>query len=115
MNDGAFLDSSMASCKIRSQTPGEGEHQTSFPAIRIGDINGGGRAYLLVQNGDDELHLYEGIKESDLFADRQELEIAVPKAEYIWLEDLNNDGKQEEIPHHPSASEPNKVTVLFSQ
>ena len=39
----------------------------------------------------------------------------MPKAEYTWLVDLNEDGKQDILMHHPSTTDPHQVTVLIAR
>ena len=82
----------------------------------IGDVNGDRRSDLLVQQGRDELRVFLGVPGPDLFTRRpQKVAIAMSNEEYIWLVDLNRDGKQDIVMHHSTATEPHRVTVLIAQ
>ena len=44
------------------------------------------------------------------------MDIAVPNnGEYVWLVDLNKDGKQDILMHHPSITEPHRVTMRIAR
>ena len=46
----------------------------------------------------------------------QDVPVVVPNdEEYAWLVDLNKDGKQDILMHHPSTAEPHRVTILISR
>ena len=34
---------------------------------------------------------------------------------YTWLVDLNKDGKQDILMHHPSTTEPHRMTMLIAR
>jgi len=96
----------------------------------IGDVTGDGRADLLIEWTHREMHVYAGIPGPDMFADEpQILSIESPNdEEYAWMTDLNRDGKQDIVMHHPFSSrdahgapefplgdEPQRVTMLIAQ
>ncbi len=64
-----------------------------------------------------ELRVFAGVPGPDLFARRpQKVPVAMPDfEEYTWLVDLNTDGKQDIFMHHPSSTEPHRVTMLIAQ
>ena len=39
----------------------------------------------------------------------------MPSDEYTWLVDLNKDGKQDILMHHPSTTEPHRVSMLIAR
>ena len=39
----------------------------------------------------------------------------MPYEEYTWLVDLNKDGVQDILMHHPSTTELNRVTMLIAR
>ncbi len=83
----------------------------------IGDVTGDGRSDLLIERTYRALQVYDGVPGSDLFARRpQEVAVAVPNdEEYTWLADLNKDGKLDVLLHHPSTTEPHRLTMLIAR
>ena len=71
--------------------------------LLIGDVTGDGRSDLIIVDHPWILHVFIGVPEPYLFARQpQEVAVAVPNdEEYIWLVDLNKDGKQDILMHHP--------------
>ncbi len=69
----------------------------------IGDVTGNGRADLLIEWTHRELHVYEGALGPGLFADEpQKVSIELPNdEEFAWMTDLNRDGRQDIVMHHP--------------
>ena len=114
MEGGLYPDRPNAARKIKADFRGE---DAFYPAALIGDVNGDRRSDLLVQKGRDELHVFLGVAGTELFARRpQKVALAMPNdEEYTWLVDLNSDGKQDVLMHHPSTSEPHRVTVLIAR
>ena len=87
------------------------------PTLLIGDVTGDGRSDLLIEWTHRELHVYVGVPGPALFVQRpQKVKIAVPNdEEYNWLVDLNKDGKQDLLMHHPSSTRPHRVTMLIAR
>ena len=87
------------------------------PTLLIGDVTGDGRSDLLIEWTHRELHVYVGVPGPDLFARRpQKVKVAIPNdEEYNWLVDLNKDGKQDLLMHHPSSTRPHRVTMLIAR
>ncbi len=107
----------------------ETTHARAFKTpVLLGEVTGDGRADLIVgrdrgeppgprRHADDSLHVFVGEPGPDLFS-RQPHEVAVPlpeDGEFVWLADLDDDGRQDIVMHDPSAKEPHRVTVLFAR
>ncbi|MCY3845710.1 MAG: VCBS repeat-containing protein, partial [Acidobacteria bacterium] len=107
----------------------ETTHPRAFNTpVLLGDVTGDGRADLIVgrdrgeppgplRHADDSLHVFVGEPGPDLFS-RQPHEVVVPlpeDGEYVWLTDLDRDGRQDIVMHHPAAAEPHRVTVLMAR
>ena len=117
MEGGIYPDKPNATRKIKGHAPGvSGEKGIFHPSVLIGDVSGNSRSDLLVQNGPEELHVFLGVPGPKLFARRpQKVAVAMPYEEYTWLVDLNKDGVQDLLMHHPSTTEPHRVTMLIAQ
>ena len=107
----------------------ETTHPRAFNTpVLLGDVTGDGRADLIVgrdrgeppgprRHADDALHVFVGEPGPDVFS-RQPHEVVVPlpeDGEYVWLTDLDGDGRQDVVMHHPAAAEPHGVTVLMAR
>ena len=115
MNGSVYPDKPSATRNIRSY-PGDSGEKTAHLSVLIGDVNGDRRSDLLVQHSWEELYVYVGVPGRELFARRpQKIKVAMPNEEYTWLVDFNRDGKQDVLMHHPSATEPNRVTTLIAR
>ena len=116
MEGGIYPDKPNATRKIKGHAPGvSGEKGIFHPSVLIGDVNGDSRSDLLVQKGPEELRVYLGVPGPKLFARRpQKVAVVMPYEEYTWLVDLNKDGVQDLLMHHPSTTEPHRVTMLIA-
>ena len=117
MEGGIYPDKPNATRKIKGHAPGvSGEKGIFHPSVLIGDVNGDSRSDLLVQKGPEELRVYLGVPGPKLFARRpQKVAVVMPYEEYTWLVDLNKDGVQDLLMHHPSTTEPHRVTMLIAR
>ncbi len=117
MEGGIYPDKPNATRKIKGHAPGvSGEKGIFHPSVLIGDVSGNSRSDLLVQNGPEELRVYLGVPEPKLFARRpQKVAVVMPYEEYTWLVDLNKDGVQDILMHHPSTTKPHRVMILIAR
>ena len=89
-----------------------------------------GHSDLLIESTHEKLRVFVGVPGPDLFVRRhQTVAPALPNdEEYTWLVDLNKDGKQDILMHHPftlrdahgaprrrPGTEPHRVTMLIAR
>ncbi|MXV75141.1 VCBS repeat-containing protein [Candidatus Poribacteria bacterium] len=98
--------------------------------LHIGDVTGDGRSDLLLADHPRIMVVFVGVPGPEIFA-QQPQRVAIPAPndeEYTWLVDLNKDGVQDILMHHPftlrdahgarrkpPGTEPHRVTVLIAQ
>ena len=120
---------------LRGATHERRRTQKSWPrafnsTLLIGDVTGDGLSDLLIGDHPRIVDIFVGVPGPDLFSQQsQDVAIAVPNdAEYTWLVDLDKDGKQDVLMHHPftlrdahgarkrpPGTEPHRVTVLIAR
>ena len=85
--------------------------------LLIGNVTGDGRSDLLIEWTSRELRVFVGVPGPDLFARRpQKVAVSMPREEeYTWLADFNKDGREDILMHHPSATEPHRLTILMAR
>ena len=98
--------------------------------LLVGDVTGDGRSDLLIETTPWALDLFPGVPGPQLFArDPETVGVEVPNdEEYVWLADLDRDGKQDIVMHHPftlrdghggrirpPGTEPHRVTLLIAR
>ena len=120
---------------LRGATHERRKTQKRYPrafntTLRIGDVTGDGRSDLLIADHPRIMVVFSGVPGPEIFARHpQEVKVAVPNdEEYTWLVDLNKDGVQDILMHHPftlrdahgapklaPGTEPHRVTMLIAQ
>ena len=92
---------------LRGGTHESRKRQKAWPrafnrTLLIGDVTGDRRSDLLIEPEFRELHLFAGVPGPDLFARRpRKVAVSLHDGEYAWLADLDRDGRQDILVHHP--------------
>ena len=89
-----------------------------FPAVLLGDVDGNGLKDLLVGDRWDRLSVFLASGGPDPFRNPAvKIPVAIPAAGdlHVRLADLDRDGRQDVVIHHPSSTGPNRVIVLMAR
>ena len=120
---------------LRGATHERRNTQKSYPrafnaTLRIGDVTGDGLSDLLISDHPRIMVVFVGVPGPEIFARQpQRVTVALPNdEEYTWLVDLNKDGVQDLLMHHPFTSrdlhgarklppgtEPHRVQLLIAR
>lgn len=116
MEDGAYPDKASTKGRFKADIAFRGGRDAGFfPSVLVGDVNGDGRSDVLAGKNREELHVFLGGPE---LSARQARRVAVtlPGDERnSWLVDVNQDGKQDLLLHHPSTTDAHRVTLLVAR
>ena len=120
---------------LRGATYERRNTQQSYPrafntTLRIGDVTGDGYSDLLIADHPRIMVVFVGVPGPEMFTRQpQEVKVAIPNdEEYTRLVDLNKDGVQDLLMHHPftlrdahgaptqsPGTEPHRVTILIAR
>ena len=120
---------------LRGATHERRKTQKSYPrafnaTLLIGDVTGDGRLDLLLADHPRIMVVFSGVPGPEIFARQpQEVKVDIPNdEEYTWLVDLNKDGIQDILMHHPFTrrdahgapiqppeTEPHRLTMLIAR
>lgn len=120
---------------LRGATHENRNREKSYPrafntTLLIGDVTGDGRSDLIIGDHPEIMVVFVGVPGPEIFAQQpQVVRVAMPNdEEYTWLVDLNKDGIQDILMHHPFTlrdghgapikplgTEPHRITILISR
>ena len=120
---------------LRGATHENRKTEKSYPrafntTLLIGDVTGDGHSDLIIGDHPRIMLVFAGVPGPEMFAEQpQVVKIAMPNdEEYTWLVDLNKDGVQDILMHHPftlrdghgarikpPGTESHRITILISR
>ena len=120
---------------LRGATHEKRNTEKSYPrafntTLLIGDVTGDGRSDLIIGDHPRIMVVFVGVPGPEIFAQQpQVVKVSMPNdEEYTWLVDLNKDGIQDILMHHPFTlrdghgapvnplgTEPHRITILISR
>ena len=117
LRDGRYPERPDVRRRVRSAVAPFDRRGVRFPTVLVGDVNGDGRMDLVTGEKWEELSVFLGVPGADLLASEPvSVPAAVPADERnARLVDLDRDGKQDVVLHHPSATGPHRVVVLMAR
>ncbi len=118
IDDGAYPEKADTKRKLTARLRfGDGRDAGFFPAVRVGDVNGDGRSDVVAGKSRETLLVFLGVPGPEVLTPQpREVTVTLPGDERnTWLTDLNRDGKDDILMHHPSTTEPHRVTMLIGR
>ena len=117
LRDRAYPDRPDATRRVASAFRPLSRRGPLFPTVLTGDVDGDGRTDLLVGDRWDRLSVFLATSGTDPFAGpatNVSVDIPADGSRHARLADLNGDGRQDVVFHHPSSTGPNRVVVLMA-
>ena len=119
LDAGVYPDKPTTILRIRpALKPFSGRDVMFFPTALTGDVDGDGRVDLLVAKSRQELQVFFGVPGPGMFAPQPHtlaIDLPADMDRSIRLLDFNNDARQDILLHHPSTTQPNRLTMLVAR
>lgn len=115
LEDGVYPDEPGTARSVRPDSELFGGRGPFFPTVLLGDVDGDGRADLLAAQSWEELRIYPGVPGPGLFAEEPQrvgFDLPANEANARAL-DLDGDGRDDVLVHHPAADGPHRLTMLI--
>ena len=118
LRDRAYPDRPDATRRVASAFRPLSRRGPLFPTVLTGDVDGDGQMDLLIGDHWDRLSVFLATSGPDPFpgpAVKVSVDIPADGHRNARLADLNGDGRQDVVIHHPSSTGPNRVVVLMAR